>query len=51
MVNTVEVAIIPVLLGAGLPLLPQPAKLAGLRLTKHRVFKKTGTVTLEYAVL
>jgi dihydrofolate reductase len=50
MVDTVEVAIIPVLLGGGLPLLLHPAKLAKLRLTKHRVYEKTGTVALEYAV-
>ncbi len=50
MVDAVEVAIIPVLLGGGLPLLPHPARLAKLRLTKHRVYEKTGTVALEYAV-
>ena len=46
-----EVAVIPVLLGGGRPLLPNPAKLAKLKLTKHRVYEKTGTVTLEYAVV
>jgi dihydrofolate reductase len=51
LVDSVEVAIIPVLLGGGLPLLPQPAQLAKLRLTKHRVYEKTGTVSLEYAVV
>jgi dihydrofolate reductase len=50
LVDTVEVAIIPVLLGSGVPLLPHPSKLAKLRLTKHRVYEKTGTVSLEYAV-
>ena len=50
LVDTVEVAVIPVLLGGGLPLLPHPAQLAKLRLTKHRVYEKTGTVALEYAV-
>ena len=50
LVDTVEVAIIPVLLGGGLPLLPQPAQLARLRLTKHKVYEKTGTVALEYSV-
>lgn len=48
-VDTVEVAIIPVLLGGGMPLLPNPARLAKLRLTKHRVYEKTGTIALEYA--
>ncbi|HSJ54331.1 MAG TPA: dihydrofolate reductase family protein [Anaerolineae bacterium] len=50
LVDTVEVAIIPVLLGGGLPLLPPPASLTGLKLVKHRVYQKTGTVSLEYAV-
>ena len=49
MVDSVEVAIIPVLLGGGVPLLPDPAGRAKLRLVKHQVFEKTGTVSLEYA--
>jgi dihydrofolate reductase len=51
LVDTVEVALIPVLLGDGLPLLPSQAESAKLRLTKHRVYEKTGTVSLEYAVV
>jgi len=50
LVDTVEVAIIPVLLGGGIPLLPEPAERAKLRLMKHRVYAKTGTVALEYEV-
>ena len=50
LVDTVEVAIIPVLLGGGVPLLPDPADGAKLKLTKHRVYEKTGTVALEYAL-
>jgi dihydrofolate reductase len=49
LVDTVEVAIIPVLLGGGVPLLPDPAERATLRLTKHRVYAKTGTVDRVYA--
>ena len=49
LVDTVEVAVIPVLLGGGLPLLPHPALQARLVLTGHRVYK-TGIVSLEYAV-
>ena len=49
-VDTVEVAIMPVLLGAGTPLLPSPASTATLTLTGHKVYKKTGIVLLEYAV-
>jgi dihydrofolate reductase len=48
LVDAVEVAIIPVLLGGGVPLLPHPATTAKLKLTKHRIYEKTGTVALEY---
>jgi len=50
LVDAVEVAIVPVLLGGGLPMLPAPAARAALRLTSQRVYEKTGTVALEYAV-
>lgn len=50
LVDTVEVAIIPVLLGGGIRLLPDPAERSKLKLTKHRVYTKTGTVALEYDV-
>jgi len=50
LVDTVEVAIIPVLLGGGIPLLPSPTNQTTLRLTKHKVYEKTGIVALEYAV-
>jgi dihydrofolate reductase len=50
MVDTVEVAVIPVLLGAGIPLLPSLAKQAKLKLTSNKVYEKTGIVSLEYAV-
>jgi dihydrofolate reductase len=50
LVDSVEVAILPVLLGGGVPLLPSPATLAKLKLVKHRVYETTGTVVLEYAV-
>jgi dihydrofolate reductase len=50
LVDSVEVAIIPVLLGGGIPLLPSPAERAKLKLAKHQMLKKTGTVALEYRV-
>jgi dihydrofolate reductase len=50
LVDAIEVAVIPVLLGAGLPLLPKAATRVKLKLTKHRVFEKTGTVLLNYDV-
>jgi dihydrofolate reductase len=49
-VDTVEVAVVPVLLGDGVPLLPPPARQAKLKLTGHKVYSKTGIVSLEYAV-
>jgi dihydrofolate reductase len=50
LVDTIEVGVIPVMLGGGIPLLPPPASRAQLTLVKHRAFEKTGTVSLEYAV-
>jgi dihydrofolate reductase len=48
-VDTVEPAIVPVLLGGGRPLLPMPAVQHQLILTSHRVFP-SGIVWLEYTV-
>jgi dihydrofolate reductase len=50
LVDTVEIAVIPVLLGEGIPLLPAPAKDTRLKLTGHKVYGKSGIVLLEYAV-
>ena len=50
LVDAVEVAVIPVLLGDGLPLLPKSEKRAKLKLTNHKLFKKTGTLLLNYDV-
>jgi dihydrofolate reductase len=50
LVDTVEVGIVPVLLGGGIPLLPPPAKRAKLKLTGHKAYGKSGIVSLEYAV-
>lgn len=49
LVDSVEVAVIPVLLGDGLPVLPPPSDRAKLKLVKHHVYPKTGTIALEYA--
>jgi dihydrofolate reductase len=49
-VDTVEVGVIPILLGGGIPLLPSPAPRIALTLTKHKVYPKSGTLSLEYAV-
>jgi dihydrofolate reductase len=50
LVDTVEVGVIPVLLGEGVPLLPAPTKRVSLKLTGHRLYAKTGIMSLEYAV-
>jgi dihydrofolate reductase len=51
LVDRIEVALIPVLLGGGIPLLPPPAGRAVLKLRKQRVYEKTGTVALEYDIV
>ena len=48
LVDTVEVAVIPVLLGGGIPLLPAPATTTKLKLTGHKVYG-SGIVLLEYS--
>ena len=50
LVDEIEVGLVPVLLGRGLPMLPSPAELTKLKLTSHRVYEKTGTVLMRYAV-
>jgi len=50
LVDTVEVGVMPVLLGGGIPLLPPPAKATQLKLIGHKIYEKTGIVGLEYAV-
>jgi dihydrofolate reductase len=50
LVDTVEVAVVPVLLGEGVPLLPGPTKRVSLKLTGHKLYAKTGTISLEYAI-
>ena len=51
LVDELHFNVVPVLLGGGIPLLPSPADRARLKLKKHRVFEKTGTVGLEYDIL
>jgi dihydrofolate reductase len=50
LVDRVEVAVVPAMLGQGLPLLPSPGPKVNLELVGHRVYEKTGVVMLEYAV-
>ena len=51
LVDGVDVGIIPVLLGEGIPLLPSPAERAKLTLINRRVYEKSGIVGLEYDVV
>ena len=50
LVDTVEPAVIPVLLGDGIPMLPSTASRTKLTLSQHRLYPKSGTVLLEYSV-
>ena len=50
LVDSVQLAIIPMMLGGGVPVLAHPANLAGLKLIHQQAYEKTGTVLLEYTV-
>jgi len=50
LVDTVEVGLVPVLLGGGRPLLPAGLRGPRLRLTKSETLKTSGIVLLEYAI-
>ena len=49
-VDSVEVSMIPVLLGEGVPLMPGPYRPVPLTLKGHRALAATGTLMLEYTV-
>jgi dihydrofolate reductase len=51
LVDRIEVSVIPILLGGGIPLLPPPAVRAVLKLRTQRVYEKTGTISLEYDIV
>jgi dihydrofolate reductase len=48
LVDGIDVGLIPVLLGGGIPLLPAPAPRTGLALRNQRVYEKSAIVLLEY---
>lgn len=50
LVDGIEVAVIPVLIGGGVPLMGTPGPRLPLRLRSHRVYEKTGTLMLQYEV-
>lgn len=49
LVDTVEVAVEPVILGEGIPLLPPPARQTKLKLTGQKIYK-TGIASLQYEI-
>ncbi|HEX6812743.1 MAG TPA: dihydrofolate reductase family protein [Planctomycetota bacterium] len=51
LVDRIEMSVIPVLLGAGIPVLPPPAARVTLKLRAQRVYQKTGTLGLEYEIV
>ena len=50
LVDRIEVAVIPVMLGTGVPMWSSTGPSIQLRLMDHRVLTTTGTVTLTYQV-
>lgn len=50
LVDGVDVAIVPILLGGGIQLLPAAGPRLPLQLRAHRLYPKTGTMFLEYDV-
>jgi dihydrofolate reductase len=51
LVDTVEMAVMPILLGGGIPLYPPTAARVPLKLTGHRLYASSGIISLEYAVI
>ena len=50
LVDRVEVALVPVLLGGGIPLMPASDSRVRLKLNKQRLYEKSGILGLEYEV-
>jgi dihydrofolate reductase len=50
LVDTVEVAIMPVLLSQGIPLIPPGARITGMTLDKCETLPKSGIVMLSYTI-
>jgi dihydrofolate reductase len=49
-VDTIEPAIVPVVIGDGIPMFPRADMRHSLELTNYRLYEKTGIILLEYAV-
>jgi len=50
LVDRIEMSVIPVLLGTGIPVFPPPGRVT-LKLRSQRAYKKTGTLGLEYDIV
>lgn len=50
LVDGVDVAIVPVLLGEGVPFLATPTNRAKLKLSEHRLYQTSGIMFLQYEV-
>jgi dihydrofolate reductase len=50
LVDTVEVSVMPILLGSGVSLAPDISKWINLRFVNHKVYS-SGAISLEYAIL
>lgn len=51
LVDSVEIAVVPVLLGEGVPLMSGPMRQTPLALTRHTVYPTSGIALLEYRVV
>src|SRR5687767_13807861 len=51
LVDRIEMSLIPVRRGGGIPVLPPPAGRAKLKLRSQRVYAMTGTISLEYDIV
>ena len=50
LVDTVEVAVMPVLLSQGIPILPPGARISGMKLERCETLPKSGIVMLSYSL-
>ena len=51
LLDGIDVAVIPVVLAKGLPMIATPGPQLSLKLRAHRLYPKTGTLFLEYDVV
>jgi dihydrofolate reductase len=51
LVDGLDLGMMPILLGGGIPMLPTPASRVPLRLRAHQVYPKTGSLFLEYDIV